>query len=266
MPEIYSTVSKLPPKHLLALLYRNILKPAQMSLGVLKSIGYEPEVEFTNIDAKAIRKELKQLEYPLYFLDYETFSFALPPFDDYRPYQNTPFQYSLLIKDSPSAAIRHKEFLERSFQNPVPTLLSQLKEGIGSQGSVIVWFASFEKGCNEEMTRMNPKFAKFLKSVNARVFDLELIFQFKRQLYVKSKFQKSASLKKVLPVLCPELSYASLAIQEGNEASASWPVLTNPNTPENEKNTLAKDMLEYCKRDTEAMVCILERLEKDIKK
>lgn len=66
--------------------------------------------------------------------------------------------------------------------------------------------------------------------------------------------------------MCPELSYKSLEIQEGEEASASWPILTSDKTPEREKAKLAKDMLKYCKRDTEAMVCILEKLEREISK
>jgi len=265
-PGLYSIISKLPPKHLLALVERKLLDPQKMSANILKSIGYKPEVEFTKIDAPAIRKELSCLKYPLYFFDYETFSAAIPPFDGTRPYQQIPFQYSLLIQDGPGAKIRHFEFLAREFKNPVPALLAQLKRDIGAKGSIIAWNASFEKGCNDEMARMEPKSADFLKAANDRFFDLMLIFKFKRQMYVKSEFHKSASLKKVLPVICPELSYKSLAIQEGGTASASWPILTCRTITEKEKEKLAKDMLAYCKRDTEAMVGILERLEKDIRK
>ncbi len=266
IPDVYSIVSELPPKHLLILLERKVLDPEKIPEDILKSVRYKPEEEFTQIDPAGIRKELAQLEYPLYFLDYETYGAAIPPFDGTRPYQNTPFQYSLLAQEKPNAPIRETEFLARTYENPVPALVVQLKQDIGSRGSVVVWHAPFEKGCNEEMARMEPAYGDFLQAVNDRIFDLMLIFKHKRELYIKSEFQKSASLKKVLPVLCPELSYESLAIQEGQEASASWPVLTSDKTPESEKEKLAKDMLEYCKRDTEAMVCILERVEKEVKK
>jgi hypothetical protein len=241
------------------------LDPEKIPGDILKSVRYKPEEEFTQIDPIGIKKELAKLKYPLYFLDYETYGPAIPSFDGTRPYQNTPFQYSLLIQEKPGAPIRENEFLARTYENPVPALLAQLKQEIGPKGSVIVWNASFEMGCNDEMARMEPSYAKFLKEVNDRVFDLMLIFKFRNQLYTKSEFQKSASLKKVLPVLCPELSYESLAIQEGGEASASWPILTSDQIPESERAKLAQDMLEYCKRDTHAMVCILERVERDIK-
>jgi hypothetical protein len=265
IPKVYSIAGELPSKCLLALLERKILNPEKIPSKILASIGYEPEIEFTKIDAPAIRKELKKLKYPLYFFDYETYSSAIPAFDGTRPYQNVPFQYSLLVKEKPTAAIRQIEFLKRTFENPVPDLLSQLKRDIGSRGSVVVWHAPFEKGCNEEMARMEPQYVDFLKSVNNRIFDLMLIFKFKNHLYTKSEFQKSASLKKVLPAMCPELSYESLAIQEGQKASASWPILTSDKTSESEKAKLANDMLTYCKRDTEAMVCILNRVSNEIK-
>ncbi len=143
-------------------------------------------------------------------------------------------------------------------------MLAQLKKDIGPKGTVIAWFASFEKTRNEEMAKMEPAYADFLKSVNDRVFDLMLIFKFKNQMYIKSEFKKLASLKIVLPVLCPELSYESLAIRAGGEASASWPVLTGNIASAKEKAELEKNMLDYCRRDTDAMVGIMDRVLKDI--
>ena len=232
----------------------------------LESIGQKqemPKIEEVT-DAAGINEKLAELKYPLYFLDYETYGTAIPPFDGTRPYQNTPFQYSLLVQEKRGAAPKHTEFLAREFENPVPALLAQLQRDIGNKGSVIVWSESFEKGCNDEMARMEPGFADFLKSVNDRIFDLMIIFKLKNQLYTRNAFMGSHSLKKVLPALCPELAYDDLAIQEGMTASASWPVLTSKETPETERSKLGKDMLEYCERDTEAMVCILDKLEKEI--
>ena len=84
------------------------------------------------------------------------------------------------------------------------------------------------------------------------MFDLMQIV--KQGHYVDSRFGGSASIKKVLPVVVPELSYKNLNIQEGGTASSSWPVLTNPATPADQKAQLKKDMLEYCALDTFAMV------------
>lgn len=264
VPGIYSISDKIPPERLLILLNREIFDSKNIQPDVLESIGYKPKEKFTRIDAPAIKKEFKKLKYPLYFFDYETYNSPIPPFDGTKPYQQIPFQYSLIIKDSPTAPSRHAEFLMRKFENPVPDLLTRLKRDIGPRGSVIVWFALFEMSRNKEMAEMEPAYADFLKSMNDRIFDLMLIFKFKNRMYIKSEFKELASLKIILPILCPELSYDTLAIREGGEASASWPVLTSDKTPAKEKAELEKNMLAYCKRDTEAMVGILDRIIKDI--
>lgn len=256
--------SQIDPKVLLTLLKRNVIAPSELSAELLESIGYVPEVPFAKIDAPSIRRELAKLEYPLYFFDYETHGMAIPVFDGTRPHQQVPFQYSLHIKESPTAKVEHREFLATDFKNPVPDLLSQLKRDIGPKGSVIVWFESFEKTRNEEMAKMMPEYADFLKNLNERMFDLYLIFKIKNELYANSEFQESASLKAVVPVLCPELSYKNLAIQEGGTASASWPTLVSEKTPAKEKKQLAKNMRDYCTRDTEVMVAILDHLREEV--
>ncbi len=109
VPEIYSIADKISPEHLLELLNREILNPKKIQPDILKSVGYKPKEKFTRIDALAIKKEFKKLEYPLYFFDYETYGAAIPPFDGTRPYQQIPFQYSLIKKDSPTVPVRHAE-------------------------------------------------------------------------------------------------------------------------------------------------------------
>lgn len=247
LPALYPLVDKLSAKSLLILLNREIVKPENIKADVLESVGYKPQEPFTEINASAIKAET-----------------PIPPFDGTWPYQQIPFQYSLTIKDSPTAPVRHAEFLMRNFKNPVPELLSQLEKDIGKEGSVIVWYAPFETARNREMAEMVPDYADLLQSVNERMFDLMVIFKFKNQMYIKSEFKELASLKIVLPVLCPELSYEALAIREGGEASASWPVLTSSETPEWEKSEIEKNMLAYCQRDTDAMVAIMDRVLRDI--
>ena len=77
-------------------------------------------------------------------------------------------------------------------------------------------------------------------------------------------FLGSASLKKVLPVLVSHLSYDGLKISSGEQAMLAWPDLINPDHPDEDKTQLKKDMLEYCKLDTLAMVEILKTVEETI--
>ena len=49
----------------------------------------------THFDKAKLNEFLSNLEYPLYFLDYETFQLPVPIFNISRPYQQIPFQFSL---------------------------------------------------------------------------------------------------------------------------------------------------------------------------
>ena len=210
------------------------------------------------VDQSAIRSFLSDLEYPLYFLDYETFADVVPVFDGMRPYQQVPFQYSLHIKRAPDAQLEHGEYLHEANTNPVPTLLARLREDLGDTGSVIVWYDRFETARNTEMGEMSSAHAEFLADVNARVVDL--MDPFKNGWYVDKDFFGSASIKKVLPVVVPDLKYEGLGIQDGSAAQREWmDVVLNGKTPERRSKVLAY-LKAYCHLDTLAMVRIYEAL------
>jgi len=211
------------------------------------------------IEREKIHKELEKLEYPLYFLDYETFPKAVPVFDGCYPYQQVPFQYSLHILASPESELVHKEFLQTELENPMSILAHQLREDIGDTGSVIVWNKKFEGKCNEDLAETVSELVGFMHGINNRFFDLMEIFS--KQLYVHKDFKGSASIKYVLPILAPGFSYKDLNIQDGGMALTRWKEMMFDEKTQEEKNEIAKNLLSYCELDTLAMVKILETLE-----
>lgn len=211
-----------------------------------------------HMNVEKIQQFIKSLEFPLYFLDYETLSGVIPPFDGLKPYQQLPFQYSLHILKNEKAELGHREFLHTSITNPLPTLLAQLKKDIGSAGTVLVWNESFEKGCNDLMGLLSPDYQEFLKSVNSRIKDL--MTPFSKGWFVDKEFKGSASIKKVLPAIVSELSYKDLNIQEGGTAQGVWMETFLNGGNQDQKEQIKKDLLEYCKLDTLAMVEIYKVL------
>lgn len=239
------------------LLDRGIVDLADVPAGVIvkdKYVRYRKAVKEDKISIKkgAIRRELARYRHPLYFLDYETNSPAVPLFDNYRPYQRIIFQYSLHVQKKPGGELKHYEYLDDSPGDPARRLAAKLAAEIGPNGSVIAWYKTFEEGCNKEMGEGYGEFAGFFKSVNRRLLDLMDFFA--KGYYVDKNFYGSASLKKVLPVVAPELSYEALNIREGLAASASWPALVNGGLSPDEQAGLRSDLLAYCKLDTYAMV------------
>lgn len=205
-----------------------------------------------------IAAEFRALEYPLYFIDYETFPSAIPLFKGFSPYQQIPFQYSLYVLDTPDSEPRHCEFLHIKTNDPSEDFWRSLEKNIGAIGSVVVWNKRFECMINRELAARIPESAPLMESMNDRVFDLMEIFS--KQLFVHPDFKGSFSIKKVLPVLVPELSYKDLAIQEGGTASKSWHALVSGECSVEEAEAVAEALKVYCGMDTYAMYAIWRKL------
>jgi len=205
-----------------------------------------------------IERIFNGFQFPLYFLDYETYAPAIPVFEGTRPYQHIPFQYSLHILHENVGEAEHKEYLHSDSSNPILAITAQLRSDIGDTGTVIVWHSTFESGRNKELAAAVPSLSGFLLGLNNRMFDLKDIIA--KRMYVHKDFRGSASIKKVLPVLVPELSYSSLAINDGGKATSEWGRMAFELTDETEKETIRQQLLEYCKLDTLAMVEIYRKI------
>ncbi len=210
------------------------------------------------IDELRIKQFLDSLEFPLHFFDYETLASLVPCFDGMRPYAQYPFQYSLHILDKPDGELRHEEYLHTDNSNPAESVVKAMQSHFGGSGSVIAWNMSFEKSCNNTLAEFVPDASEFLADVNDRMVDL--MVPFSSGAYVDHRFRGSASIKNVLPVLVPELSYKDLEVQEGGSAQRLWMQAVLDGKHLEQKDKILNDLIEYCKLDTLAMVEIYKKL------
>lgn len=249
MPDPDPALAKLGSKNDWMKVYENIFPPTPRE--------YSPET-VPAILKNEIKEFVGKLQYPLYSLDYETLMSLVPYFDGHRPYQQVPFQYSLHILDSPDAELVHKEYLHKDNSDPARPLTEQLLKDIGTEGTVLVWYEGFEKARNTELGGVLPEYKEAMEAINERIVDL--MVPFKSKWYDDPRFEGSASIKRVLPVLCPELSYKDLGIQEGGSAQRLWMEAVLDGTRDKEREQILNDLVEYCKLDTLAMVEIYKKL------
>jgi hypothetical protein len=215
------------------------------------------------VDKDEIAEILSKLKFPLQFFDYEGFISAIPVFDDFGPYEQVPFQYSLHIMQE-DGGIDHKEFIISETKSDLTqSLVKQMIKDIDSSKSTIVWHMDYEKNRNKKLAKLHPEYKNFLEEMNDNIFDLKTIFS--KNYYVDHRFKGSASIKNVLPVLIPELSYETLNIRKGDQASERWEKMIHQDTSKEEKEKIRNDLLEYCQLDTWAMVKIYNYLIKIIK-
>jgi hypothetical protein len=210
------------------------------------------------IDKKAIKNFLSDLSYPLYFMDFETFQPAVPLYDNSKPYQQIPFQYTVYLKKSKDSEAEHFEFLAEPGIDPRKKFIESLLKAIKSKGDVLVYNKTFEITRLNEIARDFPEFADEIEKLISRIKDLMTPFQ--KKYYYSPEMKGSYSIKAVLPALVPELSYDNLEINEGGLASIAYESLQT----ETDLMFIAEikqQLLEYCKLDTLGMVRILEKLE-----
>ena len=210
------------------------------------------------LDKKAIADFVAEFEFPLYFLDYETLAGVVPAFDGLGPYKQLPFQYSLHVLRESGGPLEHYTYLHRENSSPVDALSETLESQIGDSGTILTWNEKFEMGCNDLMAKISPKHKKLYKQINSRVKDLCVPFQ--KTWYVHKDFVGSYSIKKVLPVLVPELSYSDLDINEGAGAQRLWMQSVLDEKPGLNKEKILADLEKYCELDTLAMMKIYEHL------
>ncbi|MCP4161246.1 MAG: DUF2779 domain-containing protein [Deltaproteobacteria bacterium] len=201
------------------------------------------------IDQKAIKDKLNELTFPLHFIDYETYASAVPKIDGVRPHQHIPFQVSIHTMQQ-DGSIEHFEFLADALELP-NKLIDFMESSTGKNGIFISWHASFEMSRNKDMIKMLPKYEEYLSYMNKKMFDLEDIFKTD---YVDYRFHGYTSIKKVLPIIVPELTYKNLEVQDGTMAMDTWGRMVLENDLSKVKEDVVKDLLAYCEQDTLAMV------------
>ena len=210
-------------------------------------------------DQEKVKSFLDTLSFPIYFLDFEAIQNIVPQYDNQKPWQQTPFQYSLHIMNSiEDTKLEHREFLWTESSDPRDALVKQLIEDIPMNACVIAYNMAFEKGIIKDLAEIYPQYQEHLMNIYNRCIDL--MVPFKNKYYYKGDMRASYSIKKVLPSCYPNdpsLDYHNLIdVQNGTMAQEKYLELIKM-CPSKEKDELIHNMLKYCELDTFAMYKVL---------
>jgi hypothetical protein len=214
-------------------------------------------------DVKSLMTFMKKLKYPLWFMDFETIASGIPMFDNTRPYQNIPFQYSVHLLEEEGSKPKHFSFIADLGKDPRKEFIESLSKIIGAKGTVVVYNKAFEGGVLQGLAEIYPLHGKFVDGVIERFADL--MVPFKNFACYHPKQKGSASMKNVLPALV-DVGYEDLEVQEGTAASNMYKDMTMnaADVEEDEKKKAFAKLEKYCGRDTEGMIWILEKLKKEV--
>jgi hypothetical protein len=209
------------------------------------------------VDRQGLRCFLESLTYPVFLLDFETVAPAVPLWDGTRPYQQIPFQFSLHVLGGPGTEPEHTGFLAEPGPDPRPALLQALLAATAGTGSILAYHMPFELGVMRQLAEAFPALRDQIEQRLPRMDDL--IKPFRAWHYWVPEMGGSFSIKSVAPALAPDLTYEGLEVHDGLAAALAYERLLGGLDPA-ESAPLQQALLDYCERDTLAMVRILESI------
>jgi predicted RecB family nuclease len=207
---------------------------------------------------KGLSDALKRIGGTRAYLDFETLMPAIPRWDGCRPYDAVPAQFVCYVKRGRSSPVC-VSYLAEGGADPREALAVRLLEALDKIPLVLAWYATFEKRVIRELAQALPRLADDLGDLDRRTVDLLAVV---RDHVYHPDFAGGFGLKRVLPVLVPDLAYDDLEIRDGLTAAGVLETLIL--APERlrpaERRRLRAALDAYCRRDTYGLVRLHERL------
>jgi hypothetical protein len=205
------------------------------------------------VERDGLAAALATLAYPIAMLDFETVQLAVPVWPGCTPQAQVPVQFSCHVMAAPAATPVHFEWIARGSDDPRPRIVEALLVACRDAVTVVAYYSPFEQTCLKRLAEWVPGRAEELMGIHDRIVDLLPIV---REHVYDPAFGGSFSIKRVLPALVPHMSYEGLVIAKGDVASSElWRMMfAGPEMPDREREYVTAALLEYCRRDTEAMV------------
>ena len=203
----------------------------------------------TMVDS-GLKATLASIQWPCYYLDFETVMLALPLYPGHGCHRPVLTQFSVHSRDGLGADLCHGEYLADATADCERELAEALIEALGDHGTIFM-YSSYEATRIKVLRASFPDLSAPLDSILARLTDLLRIVQ--DNVY-QPAFKGSFSIKSVLPALVSDVSYKGLDIANGDTAITRFARMARGEIIGDAVAITRQQLLEYCKTDTLAMV------------
>lgn len=231
--------------------------PASQKLNATQKRQIRAMKEGRIIVEPGLAKALKAFDGRLGYLDFETIQRAVPVWPGMAPWEQAPAQFSYHEANG-DGTYTHAEYLAEGPKDCRPELARKMVEAT-KNAEKIATYSHFEKTTIQGLQKAVPELRPELEALERKLVDLLPIV---RENVYHPDFLGSFSLKYVLTPLVPELTYDDLVIVDGLVASVEIARLlfVAGKIAKAEHDRVRQDLLNYCERDTWAMVKVLEKL------
>ena len=110
------------------------------SYGPLRRNQKRAAVSGREVLAEGLFDELRAVEYPLHFIDFEASTIPVPYVPGMRPYETAAFQFSChTLPTADATTLTHREWLNLRDVYPNDEFLHELRAAVGDSGTVFIW-------------------------------------------------------------------------------------------------------------------------------
>jgi hypothetical protein len=226
--------------------------PADFELTRMQQIVKNCILTNTNYVSENLKAELENIKQPFYYLDFESMMTIMPLYRDIAPHVQLLTQFSIDKTDDTGNILDHYEYIADQTKDCRREIAEKLIRYLDEDGSVVT-YANFERAAISNLASLFPDLCEKLNKIAGKIVDLELII---KKNYYNINFRGRSSIKKVLPVVVPEMNYADLKIGDGGDAAAAFAFMAMGLFDDKKIEETKKNLLKYCGRDTLAMVKI----------
>lgn len=205
------------------------------------------------VNRAVLIQKLAEIHWPAHYLDFETTQTAFPLYPDATPYEKIPTQYSIHTCSQCGAIPEHKEYLADPLRDCRHELAESLIRDLEGDGSVLS-YSTFENQIINGLIKTCPDLEVPLTNIAGRLVDLLEC----TKCVSHPEFRGSNSIKAVLPVLVPGMTYEGMPIANGDDALVTFAYMALGKFSPEECVQKREEMLRYCEQDTLAMVKIHE--------
>ncbi|MCP4522111.1 MAG: DUF2779 domain-containing protein [Cytophagales bacterium] len=202
---------------------------------------------------------LQSIQYPLIYLDFESYQPFLPREKGMSPLQQCVFQYSIHTQQERGGELSHIDFLHlpNDERDVRLVLLEKLLKDTKEAKTILVYDVSFEKYYLNYLIQVFPRYRIAIEELMNKMVDLVEPFA---QKYIYTPEMKGLhSMKAVLPALIPNMDYKGLNLQNGLMASLAYAQWAE-GMFEGDEEKLLQDLKDYCTLDTYAMTQVMDVL------
>jgi|688.fasta_scaffold87952_1 hypothetical protein len=180
--------------------------------GERQLIQYNNTLNRSEWKSQEFKSVLDKLTYPLHFIDFETYTGAIPFHQNMRPYELLAFQWSCHTVVKPGATPVHSDWINTSNEFPNFKFAEALMDRIKESGTVLMWATHENTVLNtiyhqmEEYGYQNSDLKNWLENtatikalnITGRLVDMNAMTL---QNYFHPEMKGKTSIKKVLPAI-----------------------------------------------------------------